>query len=92
MKKIPSGLVPLVAVDRNAPTPIHRQIYEAYRGGIVGGNLRSGQRVPSTRALAEELGVDVMDPNQFSRVEEKEVAEKKTSESSDTRVNEKPVA
>src|SRR5215470_8769461 len=57
MKKVPSGLVPLVAVDRRAPAPIHRQIYDGYRDAIVAGNLRSGQRVPSTRALAEELEV-----------------------------------
>ena len=57
MKKVPSGLVPLVAVDRRAPAPIHRQIYDGYRAAIAAGNLRSGQRIPSTRALAEELGV-----------------------------------
>jgi len=57
MKKVPSGLVPLVAVDRRAPAPIHRQIYDGYRAAIAAGNLRSGQRIPSTRALAEELGI-----------------------------------
>src|SRR5215475_2735065 len=57
MKKVPSGLVPLVAVDRRALAPLHRQIYDGYRSAIAAGSLRSGQRIPSTRALAEELGV-----------------------------------
>jgi GntR family transcriptional regulator / MocR family aminotransferase len=37
--------------------PLHRQIYEATRWAILDGRLRPGQRVPSTRALALELGV-----------------------------------
>jgi GntR family transcriptional regulator/MocR family aminotransferase len=57
MQKAPSGIVPLLAIDRKVATPLHRQIYDGYRSGITGGSLRSGQRVPSTRALATELGV-----------------------------------
>ena len=44
-------------VDRTAAAPIHRQIYEGVRGAILDGRLRPGQRVPSTRALAGDLGV-----------------------------------
>ena len=44
-------------IDRTADTPLHRQIYEGLRGAILDGLLRAGQRVPSTRALAQELGV-----------------------------------
>jgi GntR family transcriptional regulator/MocR family aminotransferase len=44
-------------VDRTAGPPIHRQIYEGFRGAILDGRLRPGQRVPSTRALAGDLGV-----------------------------------
>ena len=51
------GLSPVIAVDRKAAKPIHRQIYDSYRATIVGGNLRSGQQIPSTRALASELGI-----------------------------------
>jgi GntR family transcriptional regulator/MocR family aminotransferase len=44
-------------LDRASPTPIHRQIYDGLRRAILGGRLRPGQRVPSTRALALELEV-----------------------------------
>ncbi|HXW90671.1 MAG TPA: PLP-dependent aminotransferase family protein [Terriglobales bacterium] len=37
--------------------PLHRQIYDAYRSAIVGSMLQPGQRVPSTRGLAFELGI-----------------------------------
>jgi GntR family transcriptional regulator / MocR family aminotransferase len=57
MKKAPSGILPIMAVDRKAPKALHRQIYDAYRAAIVDRRLRSGQRIPSTRALASELGV-----------------------------------
>ena len=46
-----------IAVDRKAPKPLHRQIYNAYRTAIVDGSLRPGQRIPSTRVLASEIGV-----------------------------------
>src|SRR5271166_4818390 len=57
MKKVASGIVPIIAVDRKAGKPLHRQIYDAYRTAIVDGGLRPGQRLPSTRMLASELGV-----------------------------------
>ncbi|HEY6337908.1 MAG TPA: PLP-dependent aminotransferase family protein [Candidatus Sulfotelmatobacter sp.] len=57
MKKVPSGIVPMVAVDRKAPEALYKQIYDAYRSAIAERRLRSGQRIPSTRALAFELGV-----------------------------------
>jgi len=44
-------------LDRSSGVPIHRQIYEGLRRAVLDGLLRPGQRVPSTRALAEELGV-----------------------------------
>lgn len=57
MKRVASGLVPVIALNRKAPVPLHRQIYDAYRAAIVGGRLRPGQRVPSTRVLASEIHV-----------------------------------
>lgn len=36
---------------------MHRQIYQQYRNAILNGVLRPGQRVLSTRALADELGI-----------------------------------
>jgi len=47
----------MIAIDRNAPKALHRQIYDAYRAAIVTGSLRPKQRIPSTRVLATELGV-----------------------------------
>jgi GntR family transcriptional regulator / MocR family aminotransferase len=57
MKRVASGILPLIAVDRKASRPLHRQIYDAHRRAILDGNLRPGQRIPSSRVLASELGV-----------------------------------
>jgi GntR family transcriptional regulator/MocR family aminotransferase len=57
MKKTPSTIWPVIAVDRNAARPLHKQIYDAYRAIIIDGNVSPGQRVPSTRALAVELKI-----------------------------------
>jgi len=57
MKKTPGGFSPVIAVDRKAARPLHRQIYDAYRALIIGRNLQPGQQIPSTRALALELGI-----------------------------------
>ncbi|MGH9381326.1 MAG: PLP-dependent aminotransferase family protein [Thermoanaerobaculia bacterium] len=52
------GVVPVViAIDRDSPQPLYRQIYEGYREAIVDGRLHGGERLPSTRDLAAELGV-----------------------------------
>jgi GntR family transcriptional regulator/MocR family aminotransferase len=57
MKKTPSGIVPIIRIDRRAREPLHRQIYNAFRTGIVERALRPNERVPSTRTLAAELGI-----------------------------------
>ena len=57
MKRVASGIHPVITVDRSAPTALHRQIYDAYRAAILAGSLRPRQRIPSTRSLASELGV-----------------------------------
>src|SRR5258708_8492348 len=57
MKKTPTGIVPIIRVDRRAREPLHRQIYNAYRTAIVDRVLRPKEQVPSTRTLASELGV-----------------------------------
>jgi GntR family transcriptional regulator/MocR family aminotransferase len=48
---------PPIVVDRDAAVPIHRQIYEEWRRGILGRRFGPGQRVPSTRELAAALQV-----------------------------------
>jgi GntR family transcriptional regulator / MocR family aminotransferase len=57
MKRVASGILPMIAINRQASKALHRQIYDAYRTSIVDGSLRPGQRIPSTRVLASELGV-----------------------------------
>jgi GntR family transcriptional regulator / MocR family aminotransferase len=57
MKRVASGILPFIAVDRRAGKALHRQIYDAYRGAIIEGRLRPRQRIPSSRSLASELGV-----------------------------------
>jgi GntR family transcriptional regulator/MocR family aminotransferase len=55
--RTPPAIVPVVAVDRASPTPLYRQLYDGFREAILAGRLQAGQRVPSTRALAAELGI-----------------------------------
>jgi GntR family transcriptional regulator/MocR family aminotransferase len=57
VKRPPDGLSPVVAVDRRLESPIHRQLYDGYRQAILDGRLRPGQRLPSTRAVAQELQI-----------------------------------
>ena len=60
MKKVPSGIVPVFQVQRRGPNSLYRQVYEGYRKTILDGSLRTGQRVPSSRVLALELGISRM--------------------------------
>lgn len=60
MKKPPPGLPPVIAIDRGSATPLHRQLYDRYREAILERRLRPGQRLPSTRGLATELGISRM--------------------------------
>jgi GntR family transcriptional regulator/MocR family aminotransferase len=48
----PSSLDPA-----GADGPLYRQVYERFRGAIAQGTLKPGDRIPSARALAKELGV-----------------------------------
>ena len=57
MKKVSSGLSPVIAVDRQEAKPLHKQIYDAFRDMIVSGSLGASQQIPSTRALASELKI-----------------------------------
>lgn len=57
MKAVLGGISPLIAVQRGTAKPLHRQIYDGYRQGILNGSLSPGQRIPSTRVLSSELGV-----------------------------------
>jgi GntR family transcriptional regulator / MocR family aminotransferase len=57
MKRISASFLPPIALDLSGELPIYRQLYEWFRGAITSGQLRPGQRVPSTRSLAAELKV-----------------------------------
>jgi GntR family transcriptional regulator/MocR family aminotransferase len=45
-----------LAVTRDAPAALHRQLYDQLREEILGGRLAPGSRLPSTRRLAAEVG------------------------------------
>ncbi|HET9345996.1 MAG TPA: PLP-dependent aminotransferase family protein [Candidatus Limnocylindrales bacterium] len=46
-----------IELDRASSEPLYRQIESFVRGAIDAGRLRPGQRLPSVRALAGQLGV-----------------------------------
>src|ERR1700746_2788539 len=54
-----SGLSPglPVRLDRSARAPLRAQLEASLREAIRDGRLRAGERLPSTRELARELGV-----------------------------------
>jgi GntR family transcriptional regulator/MocR family aminotransferase len=51
------GVIPIIPFDRSSPVPFYLQIYEGVRAAITSGRLTPGQRLPSTRTLAEELHI-----------------------------------
>ncbi len=57
MKRVSASFLPPIALDSRASTPLYRQLYEWFRRAIFNGQLRPGQRVPSTRSLAAELKI-----------------------------------
>jgi GntR family transcriptional regulator/MocR family aminotransferase len=57
VKRVSAGFLPAIALDRRGRIPYYRQLYEWFRQAIIAGQLRPGQRVPSTRNLAAELKV-----------------------------------
>ena len=57
MKRIPATFFPPIALDYRTKTPMYRQLYDWFRTAIIDGQMRPGQRVPSTRGLATELKI-----------------------------------
>jgi GntR family transcriptional regulator/MocR family aminotransferase len=47
----------ILELDERSAEPLHRQVYAGLRKAILGGRVAPGQRVPSTRALAERYGI-----------------------------------
>jgi GntR family transcriptional regulator / MocR family aminotransferase len=46
-----------IMLDHDAPVPLYRQVYEAFRAAILRRQLSPGARLPSTRTLARDLGI-----------------------------------
>jgi GntR family transcriptional regulator / MocR family aminotransferase len=57
VKRAPAGILPVITIDRASPKPLYRQLYDGYREAILERRLSGGQRLPSTRSLAAELGI-----------------------------------
>ena len=58
MSKSPKGaFLSQIEVDRNAPTTLFQQLDRALRKLILNGSVGAGQRLPSTRQLAGDIGV-----------------------------------
>src|SRR4029077_15021546 len=47
----------VIPLSRIGSSPLTRQIYSWFRQAILQGTMRSGERLPSTRGLAEHLHV-----------------------------------
>src|SRR6202167_1512393 len=57
MRHIPASFLPPIALEPRGKTPMYRQLYSWFRRAIINGQMRPGQRVPSTRNLAAELKI-----------------------------------
>lgn len=58
MTKRKSGaLLTLIRIDRESKAPLFRQIEDQLRSAVLAGSLPGGTRLPSSRALAADLGV-----------------------------------
>jgi DNA-binding transcriptional regulator YhcF (GntR family) len=55
-KRPPSLRMPSLALKRFSG-PLHRRVFLALREGIRSGDLCTGERLPSSRALAKELAI-----------------------------------
>jgi len=46
-----------IELDAASGVPLHRQLYDGLRAAVVEGRVTPGTRLPSTRSLAEALGI-----------------------------------
>jgi GntR family transcriptional regulator / MocR family aminotransferase len=60
MKRVPTTFLPPIALAHHSKAPFYRQLYDWFRGAIIKGQMRPGQRVPSSRGLAAELKISRM--------------------------------
>src|ERR1700728_618768 len=57
MKRVAATFLPPIALAPRAKAPLYLQLYDWFRGAIITGQMRPGQRVPATRTLAAELKI-----------------------------------
>src|SRR5258707_1748037 len=57
MKQVSNGFFPSIPFHGDESSPIYRRLYDWFRSAILTGELRPGQKIPSTRYLASELKV-----------------------------------
>ena len=55
--RVADALTPHLALQREGGEAMHRQLYSSFRSAILEGMFAPGMRLPSTRALADDLGV-----------------------------------
>jgi GntR family transcriptional regulator len=68
----------LLVLDRNAGTPVYRQIVEQLRFQAASGVLEAGQELPSTRALAARHEVNPMTVSKaYAELEREGVVERR---------------
>ena len=57
MKHAKAIYFPPISLETGGKYPLYSQLYDWFRKAILDGRLRPGQRVPSTRSLAADLGI-----------------------------------
>ena len=57
MTDVSAGISPVISIERHSGRSLPRQVYDGFRAAILRGEMRPGQRVPSSRDLASELGI-----------------------------------
>jgi GntR family transcriptional regulator/MocR family aminotransferase len=57
MKQVAAGFFPSIVFEHDESSPMYRRLYDWFRSAILTGELRPGQKIPSTRYLATELRV-----------------------------------
>ena len=55
----------MLFIDPRDPTPLHAQLERSIRVAIAAGRLRPGDRLPTVRQLARDLGIN---PNTVAKV------------------------
>jgi GntR family transcriptional regulator/MocR family aminotransferase len=53
----PAAIFPVIPINRESVVPLQNQVYEGYRSSILCGDLRAGQRIPSSREFASFSGL-----------------------------------